>query len=65
MPEQVTHSGGIGFFGLLTIVFITLKLLGYIEWSWVWVLSPIWAPFLLILIIGIPLTLILCWTDRR
>ena len=35
-------SGGIGFIGLLTIVFITLKLTGYIDWSWWWVLSPIW-----------------------
>jgi len=34
-------SGGIGFTGLLTIVFITLKLLGKIDWSWWWVLSPI------------------------
>jgi len=33
-------SGGIGFVGLLTIVFITLKLLGKITWSWWWVLSP-------------------------
>lgn len=35
-------SGSIGFVGLLTIVFITLKLLGKITWSWWWVLSPIW-----------------------
>jgi hypothetical protein len=35
-------SGGIGFVGLLTIVFITLKLTGHIDWSWWWVLSPIW-----------------------
>lgn len=35
-------SGGIGFGGLLLIVFITLKLLGKITWSWWWVLSPIW-----------------------
>jgi hypothetical protein len=33
-------SGGIGFAGLLTIVFITLKLTSYINWSWWWVLSP-------------------------
>ena len=39
-------SGGIGFTGLLTIVFITLKLTGYIDWSWWWVLSPIWISFL-------------------
>jgi len=37
-----SSSNGIGFFGLLTIVFVTLKLMGIIEWSWVWVLAPIW-----------------------
>jgi hypothetical protein len=37
-------SSGIGFFGLLTIVFITLKLLEKIDWSWWWVLSPVWIP---------------------
>lgn len=37
-----SSSSGIGFTGLLTVVFITLKLLGYISWSWWWVLSPIW-----------------------
>lgn len=35
------RSGGIGFIGLLTIVFITLKLIGVISWTWFWVLSPI------------------------
>lgn len=39
--ENKASSGGIGFFGLLTIVFIVLKLTGYIDWSWWWVLSPI------------------------
>ena len=38
-----SSSGGIGFAGLLTIVFITLKLTGFIDWSWWWVLAPIWA----------------------
>ena len=33
-------SGGVGFCGLLTILFIGLKLTGYIAWSWWWVLSP-------------------------
>jgi hypothetical protein len=37
-----SSSGGIGFAGLLTIVFIVLKLLHKIGWSWVWVLSPLW-----------------------
>lgn len=34
-------TGGIGFFELLTIVFIVLKLTNVITWSWVWVLAPI------------------------
>lgn len=49
-----TTSGGIGFAGLLTIVFIVLKLCNVIKWSWVWVLSPLWisvALFFVILII--------------
>lgn len=37
----------IGFPGLLTIVFIVLKLVGVIAWSWLWVLSPLWIAFLL------------------
>lgn len=50
-----SSSGGIGFVGLLTIVFITLKLTKVIDWSWWWVLSPLWitaAIVLLFLLIG-------------
>ena len=46
-------SGGIGFCGILTIVFIVLKLLGKITWSWIWVLSPLWIPIVLIIAIFI------------
>jgi hypothetical protein len=42
--KVVVRSGGIGFCGLLTLLFIALKLTGYINWSWLWVLSPIWLP---------------------
>jgi membrane protein YdbS with pleckstrin-like domain len=44
-------SSGIGFTGLLTIVFITLKLLDKIDWSWWWVLSPIWISFSLVIVV--------------
>ena len=37
----------IGFLGMLTLIFITLKLTNYIAWSWVWVLAPLWGGFLL------------------
>ena len=46
-----TSSSGIGFTGLLTIVFITLKLLGKIDWSWWWVLSPFWIGAAIVLIV--------------
>lgn len=46
-----SSSGGIGFCGLLTIVFITLKLTGYIDWSWWWVLSPLWIGFAVVMAI--------------
>ena len=36
----------IGFLGLLTLVFIVLKLTHHIDWSWVWVLSPLWLGWL-------------------
>ena len=42
--KNKSKKGGIGFVGLLTILFIALKLLGKISWSWVWVLSPLWIP---------------------
>lgn len=43
MKEEKT-TGGIGFCGALTILFVALKLLKIISWSWIWVLSPIWLP---------------------
>lgn len=48
--EKTTSSGGIGFTGVLTIVFIVLKLIGVISWSWLWVLSPIWISILVVLV---------------
>jgi hypothetical protein len=45
---KVNNTGGIGFFGLLTLIFITLKLTNYIDWSWWWVLAPLWIPIVLI-----------------
>ena len=39
------NNGGIGIAGVLTIVFVVLKLVGVIAWSWWWVLSPLWISF--------------------
>jgi hypothetical protein len=54
MAKSNSSSSGIGFVSLLTIVFITLKLIGKITWSWLWVLSPMWISTIVgILLIGI------------
>ena len=47
---NTTVTGGIGFCGLLTIVFIVLKLLNKISWSWIWVLAPLWIEFIVVVL---------------
>ena len=55
--QSTAKSSGVGFTGLLTILFIGLKLTHYIDWSWWWVLSPLWIGIaILILIIFIIVT---------
>jgi hypothetical protein len=51
MSKSTSSSSGIGFGGLLAIVFITLKLLGKIDWSWWWVLSPLWGSVVLLIVV--------------
>lgn len=51
--SKTTTSTGIGFPGLLLAIFITLKLCKVIDWSWKWVLAPLWIPFALAAFIGI------------
>jgi hypothetical protein len=53
--SRASASGGIGFIGLLTIAFIVLKLCHIIEWSWLWVLSPLWITGGLVVLILIVL----------
>lgn len=59
MSNSNSSNGGIGFVGLLTIVFIVLKLTNVIAWSWWWVLAPLWISAGLVLavlaVIGIVL----------
>jgi len=48
----VTSSGGLGFCGALALIFITLKLLGKIDWSWIWILSPLWIPISIFIVVA-------------
>jgi hypothetical protein len=59
-----SSSGGVGFSGLLTVVFIALKLTGNITWPWVWVLSPLWISFLLGVAILSIVVLVAFWAGK-
>ena len=56
MSKHFQTSGGIGFLGLLTILFIALKLTKVIGWSWWWILSPLWIPTC----IGLLIIIVIC-----
>lgn len=66
MSTETTRAqpGGVGFFGLLTIVFVTLKLTHYIDWSWWLVLAPLWGSVLLFLVTVLVVTVAEAWEDR-
>ena len=49
MSSSSSSSGGLSFTGALTILFIGLKLTHVINWSWWWVLSPIWISALIVI----------------
>ena len=56
--KKASSNGGIGFVGVLQIVFIVLKICNVISWSWLWVLSPLWISLGLTAIVIIILTLV-------
>lgn len=64
MSDSSSSSSGIGFFGLLAVVFIVLKLTDYIDWSWWWVLAPIWGGIALWLIVLSTIVLIALWANK-
>ena len=68
MEKNSSGTVGMGFTGTLTIVFITLKLIGVIDWGWAWVLSPIWISailtigiFMVALIVGLIIKAVRCF----
>ena len=47
----IRPEGGVNFSVLLAIAFIVLKLVNVIDWSWWWVLAPLWLPFALVVVL--------------
>lgn len=65
--ETVQANIGSFFTTLLTIAFIVLKLCHVIEWSWIWVLSPLWIPLAIVIAVWaifMLLTLLGVFIDR-
>lgn len=59
---DMDSGSGVGFVGLLQVLFIGLKLTDVIDWSWWWVMSPILGSIALWIIV---LGLILTMTGRK
>jgi len=65
MSGTRTTGNGIGFGSLLLLTFIILKLCGVIDWSWWWVLSPLWIGGGIILLAAILITAARVAEDRH
>jgi len=57
MSETTNNYTFMGFFELLTLIFVVAKILGYVAWSWIWV----FAPVILIILIAIVVMIIGEW----
>lgn len=62
--QHPPSKGGIEFFGGLTLIFIALKLMGYINWSWWWVLAPLWGSVLITLAFMLLVVLVFGWNNK-
>lgn len=58
MSNASYNTIGIGFVGLLGVAFIVLKLCDIIDWSWEWVLTPIWMSIVAVLFLYIVLAIV-------
>lgn len=57
--KNISIQVGPGFCGTLAIVFIVLKLTNYIDWSWIWVLCPLWIGLAFVAVIFLVTLLVL------
>ncbi|MBI6182418.1 hypothetical protein JEQ07_18745 [Serratia proteamaculans] len=51
MKQEQSKKNGLGFLSILALIFITLKLMGYIIWSWWWVTAPLWGGLVLLAVL--------------
>lgn len=63
--KSVSVSIGGGFSGALTIAFIVLKLCHVIDWSWVWVLSPLWISAAIAVLVLLVILIVFVISSRK
>lgn len=62
--DNEKSKSGTNFLGFLGLLFIALKLTGQINWSWLWVLSPLWIPFVIVIIIAVIVSVVEYYNRR-
>lgn len=70
LQQKSTTVVSVPLFNMLTVAFVVLKLCNVINWSWWWVLSPLWIPpfavgLAIVLVVFICLITVLCCKNRR
>jgi hypothetical protein len=49
--DNEIYSEARGFLRMLALLFIGLKLTGFIAWPWIWILAPLWVPIAAMLLV--------------
>ena len=62
--SQNSPSDGLGVPIILFLIFLILKLTGYITWSWWWVTSPLWIVFIVFIVALLIVTLVVLFKKR-
>ncbi|MBL4596916.1 MAG: hypothetical protein JKX99_10110 [Robiginitomaculum sp.] len=62
--SETTSSTGVSGLGLLGILFVGLKLTGYIDWSWWWVTLPFWGGAAVVALIFLAAVVVVAALDK-
>lgn len=62
MSKSSSSSSGVSAIGLLGVLFVGLKLTGFINWSWWWVTAPFWGGLAVVGVILIVVGILFCTT---
>ena len=63
--DKDTNNTGLEFSSVLTLIFVVLKLVKVIDWSWWWVLSPIWIDLGVTLLILVGAAIYITYKEKK